>query len=74
MTIATYQCPSTGLSVDRRFAPADNRDTYEIVACRACNSVHLVNVATGRVLMVNVPKLTGVPAFRRTQSLRPPSG
>ena len=47
-----YKCPETGLCVDHWFEPADNGETFESLHCRACNHVHLVNVTTGRVLVV----------------------
>ena len=51
MIPAVYRCPATGLCVDHWFEPAEKPETYETVPCRACNGVHLVNVATGRVMV-----------------------
>ena len=52
MNAIIYRCRETGLCVDHWFEPADNGETFESVHCRACNHVHLVNVTTGRVLVV----------------------
>jgi hypothetical protein len=52
MNAIIYRCPETRLCVDHWFEPADNGETFESVHCRACNHVHLVNVTTGRVLVV----------------------
>ena len=52
MNAIIYRCPETGLCVDHWFEPADNGETFESLHCRACNHVHLVNVTTGRVLVV----------------------
>ncbi len=56
MIAVVYRCPTTGLSIDHWFEPADKPETYEGVTCRACNRVHLVNVSTGRVLMARPPE------------------
>jgi hypothetical protein len=51
MIAVVYRCPATGLSVDHWFEPAEKLETYESVVCRACNRVHFVNVASGKVLV-----------------------
>ncbi len=47
-----YRCPNTGLRVQGFVAEdvPDDADTYESVTCLACQQVHLVNPATGKVL------------------------
>jgi hypothetical protein len=56
MIAVVYRCPATGLSIDHWFEPAEKPETYESVTCRACNCVHFVNVATGRVLVPRPPE------------------
>jgi hypothetical protein len=56
MTAVVYRCPATGLTIDHwtePAAPGISSEVYETVTCRACNGVHLVNVATGRVLVAH---------------------
>ena len=56
MIAVVYRCPATGLTIDHwtePAAPGTNSEVYETVTCRACNGVHLVNVATGRVLVAH---------------------
>ncbi len=47
-----YRCPNTGLRAQGFVAEdvSDDADTYESVTCLACQQVHLVNPATGKVL------------------------
>jgi hypothetical protein len=47
-----YRCPTMGLKVQGWFADevAHDEDAYETMTCLACNRVHLVNRATGKVL------------------------
>jgi len=47
-----YRCPITGLRVQGLVAEdvPDDVDTYESITCLACQQVHLVNPATGKVL------------------------
>ena len=47
-----YRCPTTGQNIDFSCEPANEPETYETVTCRACNRVHLVNVTSGKVLLV----------------------
>ena len=58
MIAMVYCCPTTGLSIDHWFEPADQLETYESVICRACNRVHLVNVSNGRVLAARHTPIT----------------
>jgi hypothetical protein len=56
MIAIVYRCPATGLSVDHWSEPValgNHSEVYETVTCRACNGVHLVNIATGRVLVAH---------------------
>jgi len=49
-----YRCPNTGLHVQGWSAEAisaDEANVFEMVTCTACQQVHLVNPATGNVLM-----------------------
>jgi hypothetical protein len=49
-----YRCPNTGLRVQgwsAKEVPANGANIYETVTCAACQQVHLVNPATGSVLM-----------------------
>jgi hypothetical protein len=47
-----YRCPNTGLKVQGFVAEevANDSDAYETITCLACQQVHLVNPANGRVL------------------------
>jgi hypothetical protein len=45
-----YRCPTTGYRVQGFVAEEVPADTYEPVTCTACQRVHLVNPATGKVL------------------------
>jgi hypothetical protein len=48
-----YRCPTTALYVQGWFADEvvdDEETAYEPVTCLACNRVHPVNRATGKVL------------------------
>jgi len=56
MAAFLYRCPNTqrrvqGWSADDTSGGED--ETYETVTCTACQKVHLVNPATGRVLGVD---------------------
>jgi hypothetical protein len=47
-----FLCPNTGARVQGWFADngsKDSDDTYQSVNCLACQRVHLVNPATGKV-------------------------
>ena len=48
----SFRCPNSGLMVQSTLSlkaePNDQR--YEPVMCPACRKIHLVNVATGRLL------------------------
>ena len=55
MATFLYRCPDTGFRV-QGYTPgqtSDDDDTYEAVTCLACQRVHLVNPATGRVIGEN---------------------
>jgi hypothetical protein len=48
-----FRCVRTGMNVqvwlpDKE--PSDRTDSYEPVICPACSRLHLVNVATGKML------------------------
>jgi hypothetical protein len=48
-----FLCPNTGARVQagsRTNGSKDSDDTYQSVNCLACQRVHLVNPATGKVL------------------------
>jgi hypothetical protein len=47
-----YCCPAAGVNVEGFTASdlADENTGYEIVACLACTSTHMVNPRTGKVL------------------------
>jgi len=48
-----YRCPTTGYRVQgwaAGEAPDPGEDRYEMVECIACQGVHLVNPANGKVL------------------------
>jgi hypothetical protein len=47
-----YRCPNTGLQVQGFFADAiaEGEETYETIVCTACRQIHLVNLASGKVL------------------------
>jgi hypothetical protein len=46
-----YRCPNTGLKVQGFVAEeVPDSETYESITCFACQQVHLVNPATGKVL------------------------
>jgi len=47
-----YRCPNTGLPVQGFVAEEvlDGADSYASITCFACQQVHLVNPATGKVL------------------------
>jgi hypothetical protein len=53
-TSALYRCPTTGLTVDEWVADVMSEDKdanlYDVITCRACNRIHLVNLSTGKVL------------------------
>ena len=53
MAAFLYRCPDTGFRV-QGYRPDEQTsgddDTYEVVTCLACQRVHLVNPATGRVI------------------------
>ena len=46
-----FRCPNTGQHVQGRSAEEvdPNDDGYEAITCSACQAVHLVNPATGKV-------------------------
>ena len=48
-----YRCPNTGHKVQGFVAEevSDDTDTYETITCFACQQVHLVNPAIGKVLL-----------------------
>jgi hypothetical protein len=48
-----YRCPATGFRVQGFIAEELPADTYEAVACTACQRVHIVNPTTGKVLGVD---------------------
>jgi len=50
---STFQCPRTGLNVQRPFAPNPEADpdAYEYVPCPACGLSHLVNKSTGKLIV-----------------------
>jgi hypothetical protein len=46
-----YRCPNTSLRVQGFVAEeVPDGDAYEAITCLACQRVHLVNPATGKVL------------------------
>jgi hypothetical protein len=52
MAAVLFLCPSTGYRVQGWLADngSDDSDAYQSVTCLACQRVHLVNLATGKVL------------------------
>ena len=53
MATRVFFCPHTGQRVQGWFADDGSEngdDTYEGVACLACNQIHMVNPRTGNVL------------------------
>ena len=53
MATVVFLCPNVGVHVQGWFAgdgTADNDQSYESVACLACQQLHFVNKATGKVL------------------------
>jgi hypothetical protein len=55
-----FTCPATGMKVQGWTAetPAAN-DYFEAIPCTACQHVHLVNAATGRVAGEGSNKFAG---------------
>ena len=54
MRFFLFRCPNTGQHVQGLSAEAisaDEANVYETVTCIACRQVHLVNPATGTVLL-----------------------
>ena len=52
MATFLYRCPNTGFRV-QGYTPektSGDDDAYETVTCLACQRVHLVNPATGKVM------------------------
>jgi hypothetical protein len=46
-----YRCPKTGQEVHGRVADQlIDGETYELVTCTACGSIHLINHKTGKLL------------------------
>jgi hypothetical protein len=46
-----YRCPNTSKTVQGFIAEeVEDEDTYTSIDCLACQKVHLVNPATGKVL------------------------
>ncbi len=48
-----FRCPATGLNVQgysEKEQPPDGQRRYEGVHCLACQSMHIVNPDTGRLL------------------------
>lgn len=47
-----YRCPNIGRRVQGFVAEevSDDADTYELITCLACQQVHLVNPATGKIV------------------------
>ena len=47
-----FRCPTTGFRVQDYASEqtSDDHNSYEAVTCLACNQLHLVNPATGKVL------------------------
>jgi hypothetical protein len=51
MATIVFRCPNLAVRVQAWFADdASDEDIYESVTCTACQRVHLLNRATGRVL------------------------
>jgi hypothetical protein len=52
MATRVFLCPNTGIRVQGWFADngSEDADTYQPMSCLACQRVHLVNPATGKVL------------------------
>jgi len=50
-----FRCPNTNQTVQGFVAEkvSDDPNAYESVTCLACQQVHLVNLATGKVLGVD---------------------
>jgi len=47
-----YRCPNTGFQV-QGYSPeqtSDDESSYEAITCLICKQLHLVNLATGKVL------------------------
>ena len=46
-----YRCPNTSFKVQGYIAEevSDDADTYEAITCLACQRIHLVNPANGKV-------------------------
>ena len=55
MTPFLFRCPNTNQPVQGFVAEevSDDPNAYESVTCLACQQVHLVNPATGKVLGVD---------------------
>jgi hypothetical protein len=53
-----FRCPITGQNVqgfsEKGDQPSDGRRFYEGVLCSACERVHIVNPATGRLMSEEV--------------------
>jgi len=51
MTTFFYRCPTTGFRAEgfRPEQTSDN-DLYEPVNCIVCDGIHMINLATGKVL------------------------
>jgi len=48
-----FRCVPTGMNVQvwlPNMQPSDRTDSYEPVICPACSRLHLVNIATGKML------------------------
>jgi len=49
-----YRCPTSGSQVqglvEGEPLPADVREQYEAMECTACGAIHLVNLATLKIL------------------------
>jgi hypothetical protein len=52
MASLKFRCPVTAVDVPVPFSPdpASDPNTYEYVACAACNRSHLVNKSTAKLL------------------------
>jgi hypothetical protein len=57
----TYRCPDKGRLLQSRSSTMTSDGVFEVAACALCGRVHLINLATGKVLGEAEDQLPAVP-------------
>jgi hypothetical protein len=57
----TYRCPDKGRLLQSRGSTMTSDGVYEVAACALCGRLHLINLATGKVVGEAEEQLPTVP-------------